>query len=285
MTYGYGGLGSLHQAPDGTLYQVQNPAPVPLAQDDLTQVLGIGTLGEVRQGPDGNLYQWVHGADGLGNPVGFWNVIPAIAKMAAPLLQNIARPLMQAAQPLLQQAGGILRPLLPGLPGMPPMPGAPTPAAPFLPTPGAPMAPAPMPFYQPGPTADPEDLIGAAPPSEGLDLGALYQAPDGTLYRVEGLGEDEEQVRGLDEEEWIRGLDEEEWIRGLDEDEQYVQGLDEEEWIRGLDEDEQYVQGLDDYVPADDGMRGVDAYVRERPARTRWSRRSSQPPEMWKPMW
>jgi hypothetical protein len=261
MTYGYGGLGSLHQAPDGTLYQVQQPALGGLAQDDLTRVLGVGTLGEVRQGPDGNLYQWVHGADGLGNPVGFWNIIPAIAKAAGPLLQNIARPLMQAAQPLLQQAGGILRPLLPGLPGIPgaPAPAAPVPVAP----PGSPTMPSPTPYYRPGPPVDPEDLIGAAP--EGLDLGALYQAPDGTLYQVQGLEE---------EDEWIRGLDEDEELRGLGED----------EWIRGLDEDERYVDGLDDYVP-DDGVRGVDAYIREEPPTTRWSRRQAQPPEMWKPMW
>ncbi|WP_055566692.1 hypothetical protein [Streptomyces atriruber] len=41
--------------------------------------------GEVRQGRDGRLYQWVEGYDGLGSPVGFWSVLPAIAKAALPL--------------------------------------------------------------------------------------------------------------------------------------------------------------------------------------------------------
>lgn len=90
MRYGYG-LGSLHQAPDGTVYQVQPLEPPQLAQDELVQVMGLGALGEVRQGPDGNLYQWTAGADGLGNPVGFWNLIPMIASAAAPLLQNLFR--------------------------------------------------------------------------------------------------------------------------------------------------------------------------------------------------
>jgi len=40
---------------------------------EMTEIMGIGSyVGEIRQGPDGNLYEWVHGVDGLGNPVGFW---------------------------------------------------------------------------------------------------------------------------------------------------------------------------------------------------------------------
>jgi hypothetical protein len=73
---GYGGLGALYQASDGTLYQMQGFAEDEelrgLGQDELTQVMGIGQPNEVRQGPDGKLYQWVQGVDGLGSPIGIW---------------------------------------------------------------------------------------------------------------------------------------------------------------------------------------------------------------------
>jgi hypothetical protein len=73
---GYGGLGALYQASDGTFYQMQGFAEDEelrgLGQDELTQVMGIGQPNEVRQGPDGKLYQWVQGVDGLGSPIGIW---------------------------------------------------------------------------------------------------------------------------------------------------------------------------------------------------------------------
>ena len=59
-------------------------------------------------------------------------------------------------------------------------------------------------------------------------LGALYQAPDGTVYQMQGLSDDDE-LRGLDEDEELRGLDEDEELRGFAEDDE----------LRGLDEDEQ----------------------------------------------
>ena len=51
---------------------------------DMSEIMGIGSyVGEIRQGPDGNLYQWVHGVDGLGNPVGFWKKAFKAVKGAA----------------------------------------------------------------------------------------------------------------------------------------------------------------------------------------------------------
>lgn len=43
--------------------------------------LGLGEyLGQIRRGTDGNLYEWSRGIDGLGNPVGFWSLLPNWAK-------------------------------------------------------------------------------------------------------------------------------------------------------------------------------------------------------------
>ena len=76
-------------------------------------------------------------------------------------------------------------------------------------------------------------------------LGALYAAPDGSLYQVQGLAEEElqgfaedEELKGFAEDEELRGLDEDEELRGLDED-QELRGLDEDEELRGFAEDEE----------------------------------------------
>jgi hypothetical protein len=92
-----------------------------LGQGELIEQLGIGQLGEVRQGPDGHLYQWVHGMDGLGNPVGFWRglrrvaqVARQVARTAIPIVQQVApfvpggavvSTTLRAATPVLQRAG------------------------------------------------------------------------------------------------------------------------------------------------------------------------------------
>ena len=56
---------------------------MPFANTDMTQVMGIGSyMGEIRQGPDGQLYEWVHGVDGLGNPIGIWKTLKKVARGA-----------------------------------------------------------------------------------------------------------------------------------------------------------------------------------------------------------
>jgi hypothetical protein len=92
-------------------------------------------------------------------------------------------------------------------------------------------------------------------------LGALFQAPDGTVYQVQGVADDEE-LRGLADEEELRGLAQDEELQGLAEGEEELQG---------------YVR--------EGGMSGVDAYVPNQPASTRWFTPPTQPPEMWKPLW
>lgn len=130
---GVAGLGALYQAPDGSLYQMQG------AEEDLQgfadgfgdglgdslgdgdtpqmmgQIMGIGSyVGEMRQGPDGNLYEWTAGVDGLGNPVGFWNLKKRLRKLVRkvmPIAQQFApfipggSAALTVATPFLQRAG------------------------------------------------------------------------------------------------------------------------------------------------------------------------------------
>jgi hypothetical protein len=63
---------------------------MPFAASELTQIMGLGHyVGEVRQGPDAQLYEWVEGADGVGNPIGFWRGIKRLARRALPLTRFI----------------------------------------------------------------------------------------------------------------------------------------------------------------------------------------------------
>jgi hypothetical protein len=250
---GYGGLGALYEAPDGSLYQVQGLAEDDLrgiGENEMTQMMGIGYLGEVRQGPDGALYQYVQGVDGLGNPIaGFWS-----------RLKRLARQAVQKALPIAQQ----IAPFIPG--GT----AALTAATPILKEAG---------------------VAGCA------GLGALYQAPDGTVYQqVQGLDDDAE-LRGLDADDELRGLDDDPELRGFDEGEE-LRGFDDDMELRGLDDDSE-LRGLDDseelrgygedrdiagYV-RQDGMSGLERYEPEQPPQTRWHVTPSQPPKVWKRAW
>jgi hypothetical protein len=132
-------------------------------------------------------------------------------------------------------------------------------------------------------------------------LGALYQAPDGTLYQVQGLAEDEElrglaedeelrgwglaedeELRGFAEDEELRGFAEDEELRGFAEDEE-LRGLAEDEELRGFAEDEE-LRGLYGYV-REDGVSGLDAFVPDQPTDTPWFKPPAQPPDLWRPLW
>lgn len=217
---GYGGLGALYEAPDGTLYQMQG-----LAEDEMTQVMGLGSyVGELRMGPDGNAYQWVQGVDGLGNPIGFWKrlkrKVKGFVKKAVPVVQQVASmvPLPQAqavatglkmATPFLRQAG----------------------------------------------------VAGY----EGL---GVYQAPNGTLYQVQGLAEDED----------LQGYGEDEALYGYGEDEE-LQGFADDEDLQGYGEEEE-LQGMEGYI-RQNGMSGMEGYVREQRPMTP----GFAPTQAWSPPW
>ncbi|QEU90452.1 hypothetical protein [Streptomyces kanamyceticus] len=73
--------------------------------------------GEVRRGRDGQLYAWVEGHDGLGSPVGFWSLLPAIASAVLPLAAKYLPQVVRAFQ-------GRPRPAAPQVMPMPPAPQA-----------------------------------------------------------------------------------------------------------------------------------------------------------------
>ena len=221
-----------------------------LGENDLTQVMGLGQPGEVRTGPDGNLYQWVQGVDGLGNPVGWgWalrrlrkavkRVAPFVQRFAPLLPGGVALTALRAASPLLRRALPLARRLAPYIPG------------PY----GTAVATALR-------TATP--VLQRAGVAGGNGLGALYQAPDGSLYQVQGLAEDEE-LQGLAEDEELRGFAADEELRGIAEGEE--------------------LQGLDQGYVRDAAKSGLEAYMPEQPPQTRWFAPPAQAPEMWKPLW
>jgi hypothetical protein len=213
-----------------------------LGEDNVTRMMGIGYAGEIRQGPDANLYQWVQGVDGLGNPIGFWRALRRIKR-------GIRR-VVQQALPIAQQVASMI-----------PHPAAQTAAAALT-------------------AATPVLRQAGVAGSHGL--GALYQAPDGTVYQVQGLGQDEE-LQGVAEDDELQGIAQDEDLQGLAEEEE-LQGLAEDEEPQGFGEDEE-LQGLDQGYIREGNISGLEAYVPNQPASTRWFTPPNQPPEMWKPLW
>ena len=186
---GFGDYGGMYQVPDGSVYQ---------GLDDDPDGMRDGFVGEIREGSDGRLYQWVEGYDGLGEPIGFWSLIPAVAKAALPLVARYGPRLLRGRRRRLRRivplASRVLRQVAAAQPALP--------------------AVSPMP-------------VAAVDSDETAGIGALYQAPDGSLYQVQGFAEDDQ----LSEDD---RLSEDDLIRGLAEDER----LAEDDLIRGLDEDE-----------------------------------------------
>lgn len=176
---------------------------------------------------DGPLYQWVEGVDGLGNAVGCWRPARGQAQMApysrrtAPFLGQIATGpdghtyqwvqgvdglgspfgFWKRLRSLAKRALPIARQFAPFIPGAS---AALTAATPFL------------------------RKIGV----EGADgLGALYQAPDGSMYQVQGFGAGED-LDGLAGDDELRGLSAEE-LQGLAADEE-LNGFGAEDEVHGF---------------------------------------------------
>lgn len=207
------------------------------------QMMGVGYLGEVRPGPDGSLYQWVQGVDGLGNPIGFWKKLRRWGtKLArAALKHSIPIPdwALKAASPYIRRALPFVQRV-----------------ASYLPLPQAQAIATGLKYATP--------VLREAGVTGYEGLGALYQAPDGSLYQVQGWGEADD-LRGLAEDD-LRGFAEDE-LRGLgalyqapDGTLYRVQGLSESDDLRGFAEDElRGIEEADDLRGfAEDELRGLE---------------------------
>lgn len=219
-----------------------------LGDDDTMQ--GFGCPGGCA-GTDGHLYQWREGVDGLGNPVGCWwrvssqGVLPAYSRRTAPFLGEIAegsdgqlyqwvqgvdglgssfgfwRKLARRVRKVAKAALPIARRIAPFVPG------------------GAAALTAATPFLR---------QVGV----EGVNgLGALYEAPDGSLYQVQGIGEGDE-LDGLSADDELDGLSQDE-LQGLAADDE-LNGLAADEELDGLAADEE----LNGFA-ADDELSGLAA--------------------------
>ena len=179
------------------------------------------------EGTDGQLYQWVEGIDGLGNAVGCWRRVRGQApqspytRSAAPFLGEIAegpdgnmyqwvqgvdglgsafgfwkrlKKLAKKAMPLARIAAGFV----------PGGTAALTVASPFL------------------------KKVGVAGPD---GLGALYAAPDGSMYQVQGVDAGD-NVDGFGAEE-LQGLEAGDELNGLEADE--LNGFDAGDELSGFD--------------------------------------------------
>ncbi len=238
---GTDGLGALYQSPDGSLYQMQG--------------LGVDEegMGEVGLEAD-DLTQMM----GFGSYVGETRVGPdgntyqwvqGVDGLGNPIgfwkrfkrFARKARRFVRKALPVVQQ-------FAPLIPGGAVVSSALRTATPFL------------------------RRAGVA----GDGLGALYEAPDGTLYQMQGPA-DEEAMQGFAEDEDMAGFADEE-LQGFAEDEEMA-GFAEDEM--GEFADDEVLQG---YV-RQDGMDGLAAYVPQQPQSTPWYQQPSQTPKIWEAPW
>lgn len=263
-----------------------------LGDDEATQLRGI----DLYQGTDGNLYEWVEGVDEWGEPELSQAQDPALSGLGA-LYQAPDGTLYQMHGLAEEEAAGTGQPRLRAQgPRRPPGSRPPRKkrkggffkkllpiakfAAGFIPGAGG--------LVRAG--IDVAEKVLTKPGVAGYDgLGALYSAPDGSLYQVQGLAEEElrgfaedEELKGFAADEELRGLDEGQELRVLDEGEE-LRGFDADEDLRGFAED-QAMQGVDGYV-RQDRMSGLDAYVPQTPPQTRWHVTPVQAAEIWKPLW
>ncbi len=208
-----------------------------LGQDDTMQGLGCGRRCAGAAGPR---YQWVQGVDGLGNTVGYWRPTQPMttgapyARNAAPFFGEIA-----------EAADGNLYQWVQGVDGL---------GSPFgfwkrikrLAKRALPLVQKIAPFVPGGAAA----LTAATPflKQAGIaglgDIGALYAAPDGSLYQVQGV-DAADSIDGFADDD-LNGLADDE-LQGLADDD--LNGLADED-LRGFSDDE--LRGL----AADDELSG-----------------------------
>jgi len=251
-----------------------------LGNEDTMQ--GIGCSGGCH-GTDGQLYQWVQGVDGLGNTVGCWRPasrqapIAPYVRSSAPFLGNVAEgadgQLYEWVQGVdgLGNSFGFWRVLKRGLRSLArrALPFAQK-IAPFIPGGSAALTVAAPILKQ----------VGVSGPD---GLGALYEAPDGTMYQVQGVdagneldgladdelhGLSEDELHGLAAEE-LNGIDAGDELDGLADDElngfadDELNGFGAEDDLRGFAAGDEHVDGIAadelDGIGAEDDLHGFAA--------------------------
>jgi hypothetical protein len=137
---------------------------------------------------------------------------------------------------------------------------------------------------------DVADKLLRKPGVAGYDgLGALYAAPDGTVYQVQGLEEvnldglyADEELHGFAEDEALRGFGDDDELRGFAEDDE-LRGYVQEPDLRGFADDE--LRGLEQSYVREDNVSGMEAYVPVKPAQTRWLTPLTEQQGVWEPLW
>ena len=248
-----------------------------LGQDDLTQTMGIGALGEVRRGPDGSLYQWVQGVDGLGNPIGFWKKLKKIAKAVTKPITDVAQKAVQFVKkpyciPLQAIPGpikGITKKVCRVVGHLRPLANIPVVGSYYRGInkfcnvakecgigglEGSLMQAPDGTIYQVQGLGDDADLNMGTGYS---GLGALFQTPDGTLYQMSNAGDELQGFEADDElgdlaDEDLQGFDADDDLGDLTDEE--LQGLEADDELQGFEADEE-LGDLGD----DDELRGFAA--------------------------
>jgi hypothetical protein len=276
-------------------------------QGETMQGLGCGR-GCAGAGPR---YQWVQGVDGLGHTIGYWRPTQSLAPNA-PYARNTAPFFGEIAE----AADGQLYQWVQGVDGL---------GSPFgfwkrlkrLARRALPLAQRIAPFVPGGAAA----LTMATPflKQAGIaglgDIGALYAAPDGTLYQVQGIDADDridgaaddelngisaDELEGLADDE-VNGLADDDELRGLADDE--LEGLAADDELSGFGEgndldgfaaddldgfadDELHGVGDDEQMSGfvRDGINGIDGYRPDDPPRTPEFSPAPNAP-MWAPLW
>ena len=279
------GLGALYQASDGTVYQLhglgeeeQEPAPDEEAggegeaAPEPAPKMGPGKPGEIRVGPDGHRYRWIVGVGAGGKRTGFWR---RLKRRPAPRghAPQARRPAPGAPhRPGARHRAGRSHERKPLLKRLLPIAKV---AASLIPIPGAGK------LVRGGLTVA-DKLLTRKKVAGYEGLGALYQAPDGSLYQVQGL--EEEELSGFDEDTTFEGAAADEQLTGSDD--RNFEGDDGEVhgWADASNpgiEGDQPLEGYVREVPRSD----LQAYVPTKPAQTRMFDPTREPPDIWKPIW
>lgn len=280
-------LGALYATPDGAVYQMQGlgaedaeeapeaaesaPAqPPPSAGDAPARAMGPGRPGQIRVGPGGHRFRWVHGRNAQGKPIGFWRRIRPMARPGAMPMQRGGAPNRRPGaaggrgRGRGRGKGGFIRKLMP-IAKL---------ATRLIPVPGA-GAVARAGLNIASKLLKPRGVSGY----DGL--GALYAAPDGTVYQMHGVEDD--GVDGFAADERVDGFAE--IADGAELADVDGFAAEQELALASVEPPASFSEPPIIQSIGEQDVNGVEGYVRQEPPRTRWFKEPSESPALWKPHW